>query len=106
MAYASTINDLRTKNNSLNNQHVIGFYGGQIRHFVDLQPQISIELIFPQFEPHFSVKMLVNQLQSEENLSITQCHYLHGFMNSNSTNFNALAYQYYLNKLKRFIRKV
>ncbi|GHE78644.1 hypothetical protein [Thalassotalea profundi] len=98
--YSATVNNLNADNTPRNNQHIIGFYGGQIRHFVDLHPQISIELIFPRSEPHFAINQLIKQLSPVKNVSIIHCDYKHGFMNSHSTNYNPLAYQCYLDKLR------
>lgn len=93
--YAGTCYDI----GPINVKKIIGFYGGQIRQYLDLIPKVPVELIFPQSEIHFSVSKLIEGLPENEHLSVSRCDYLHGFMNERSTNYHPEAYQYYLDKL-------
>ena len=78
----------------------IGFYSSQIRNQTAIIPAIPIELIFPIQESHFSVKELMKKLANKPNVKLKQVEYRHGFMNSQSDNFNALGYQQWLTILR------
>jgi len=79
----------------------ICFYGSQIRNFIEVVPQIDVELIFPKSEPHFNVSELIASLSKTPKVTTTQVDYLHGFMNSYSDNFNRQAYNEQLELLRR-----
>lgn len=68
------------------------YYGSQIRSFTKIAPRFNINLVFPASEPHFDVTELQNSLVTKKNVTIKQVKYLHGFMNSYSSNFNKLGY--------------
>ncbi|QLE84310.1 hypothetical protein FLM48_03915 [Shewanella sp. Scap07] len=71
--------------------HVVagfGYYGSQIRHQIELQPQFELQLVFPRTEPSFDVGELVNQLAATAKVNAVQCQYLHGFINPLSVNFH------------------
>ena len=68
-------------------QQLIGFYGGQIRHCVDVQPQIWTRLIWAQ-ETHFDVLNLHRQLAQRKLVSSELTQYEHGFINPHSSGFN------------------
>jgi dienelactone hydrolase len=72
------------------------FYGSQIRNFTHIEPCFKVSLILPKSEPHFDVSVLKEKLTKKLNVKATQVDYLHGFMNSYSTNFNDTAYKQYL----------
>lgn len=83
-------------------RHISGalcFYGSQIRNYQDIIPHFPIQLVFPSFENHFSVSDLVLRLSQIDRVEIHQSGFLHGFMNSDSQNFNQKAYARYLQAL-------
>ena len=79
----------------MNVSSAICFYGSQIRNMLDIQPQIPMYII-PAFEEHFSVQGLSNELAHKRNVKVQGTNYLHGFMNSHSTNYNEAGYKYYI----------
>lgn len=83
----------------------IGFYGSQIRHAREVEPNFPIHLIFPESESHFSVDKLIEDVTQYQAVSAEQSAYCHGFMNRRSINFNAEAYEIYLEKLKQKIEE-
>ena len=62
-------------------------------------------VIFPKYESHFSVTALQQEVQKHALVSTKRCNYLHGFMNTHSTNFNEYAYTYYTQWLCSEIKK-
>jgi len=88
------------------NAEAICFYGSQIRNFSGVSPKIKMELIFPEYEPHFDVGYLISQLSLKSNVSCHTAPYLHGFMNKKSVNFNESAYQHYLRLLRASLEPV
>ncbi len=78
----------------------ICFYGSQIRYYLNINPKIKMNLIFPESESHFDVKELISQLSLKKNVKCKLTTYLHGFMNKNSVNFNKTAYANYVNLLQ------
>ncbi|ADG93679.1 conserved hypothetical protein [Arcobacter nitrofigilis DSM 7299] len=77
----------------------ICYYGSQIRNFKEVNPLFEVELIFPKMETHFDVLQLQSDLCKKENVKTSKVDYLHGFMNSDSTNYNKVAYLEQLNYL-------
>ena len=75
------------------------FYGSQIRHYSTLNPTFEIELILPESETHFDVCELEANLAKKTNVKIVSTNYLHGFMNSLSSNYDQLAYQNQIDRL-------
>lgn len=79
---------------------VVCFYAAQIRHHLERQPTVTIELVLPTSEPHFDMGDLKNRLSTKPNVIINQSEYLHGFMNQLSVNYDALGFQQYLTMLQ------
>lgn len=77
-----------------------GYYSSQIRHFLHIQPHFPINLIFPMSEQHFCVDEVMLALKDRDNVTIRQVPYLHGFMNTHSTNYNATGYKNELSSLR------
>ena len=71
------------------------FYGSQIRYDLEIEPIFHVDLILPKSESHFSVSDLSEYLSRRDNVTIHQTEYLHGFMNTYSTNFHKNGYDYY-----------
>jgi len=72
--------------------HFIGFYPGQIRHYLDVVPHIQTTLIMPRQESHFDLNAVIKQLPKTNMLSVNQCSLEHGFMNPKSSGYNAKAF--------------
>lgn len=73
-------------------KHAFCFYGSQIRNYTQITPCFKTYLVFPKSELHFDVSNLIDKLVNKHNVDITQVEYLHGFMNSHSSNFNKTGY--------------
>ncbi|WP_066014467.1 hypothetical protein [Endozoicomonas atrinae] len=78
-----------------------GFYSSQIRHYTDIDPSFPICLLFPKDERHFSVTELIEVVEKKQNVAVLQSDFLHGFMNTDSPNYDHSAYLYYLKALSR-----
>ena len=76
------------------------FYGSQIRHYPDIEPGISIELILPCYEPDFSVFGLAQKLSEKPNVTIHITAFRHGFMNPRSQNYHHAGFQQCVQWLK------
>lgn len=74
---------------------VICFYATQIRHHIELQPVLPIELVLAKSEAHFNIDEFKKILKTKKNITIKHSEYLHGFMNKLSGNFSPKAYQAY-----------
>ncbi|MCP4323359.1 MAG: hypothetical protein GY787_16225 [Alteromonadales bacterium] len=85
--------------NSTQVNRVICFYASQIRHHINLQPAIPIQLVLPKYEQHFDIQELKKVLVTKKNVTIKHSDYLHGFMNQLSTNFSPVAYQQWLKEI-------
>jgi len=90
-AGASALWRLVDKELDLAANHFIGFYPGQIRHYLDVVPHIATTLIMPQQEAHFDVDDVIEQLPTDDLLSVTQYQQAHGFMNPKSAGYDAKA---------------
>ncbi|WP_306518311.1 hypothetical protein [Rheinheimera sp.] len=75
-------------------QQAFCFYGGQIRHFAELNPGCQTELIWAQ-ERHFDVKALAKALSGKANVSSRHCAYSHGFINPKSGGYHKQGAAYY-----------
>lgn len=71
--------------------HCIGFYPGQIRHYLHLRPQYPCTIIWPAHEHHFSVAEVSTQLAQLPHVHCMHTEFLHGFMNPSSESFSAPA---------------
>lgn len=70
------------------------FYGGQIRHYAELQPQCPTSLLWA-LETHFDQRQLAARLAGMPHVSSKHCHYAHGFMNPASANYRKQGAAYY-----------
>lgn len=82
-------------------KHATCFYGAQIRHLTKLSPKFEVKLIFPKKESHFDVSALQHLLASKQNVSTIQVDFLHGFMNTHSSNFSLIGYKEHIELLRR-----
>lgn len=103
---ASAIWQLSNSKTQTNIEKAICFYGSQIRHFTDVTPHFPIQLIFPSYEQHFSVKDLINKISGRNlvNVDHIATEYRHGFMNELSEGFSETGYQKYLLALSKQIK--
>lgn len=97
---ASVIWKLSDKLSIKNVNRAICYYGSQIRHFKEVNPQFEVELIFPKKELHFDVLELQSELSKKKNVNTIKVDYLHGFMNLHSINYNQAAYNEQLSWLR------
>jgi dienelactone hydrolase len=82
------------------------FYGSQIRYYVDLNPKIATEIIFPRHEPHFDVADLLARISAKPNVTCYRTEHLHGFMNQRSINYSQAAYLDFMSFLMKRARRV
>ncbi|MCL6417678.1 dienelactone hydrolase family protein [Aestuariirhabdus sp. Z084] len=71
-------------------EHCIGFYPGQIRHHLDLQPNCPTTLVFPCYEQSFDVERAAQVLSAHEQVVCYQSVYKHGFMNPASLHYSVV----------------
>jgi len=74
----------------------ICFYSSQIRHYLDVTPQIAIDLYFAKNEPGYDVETMIERIAKKPNVKCYKTPYLHGFMNKLSKNYNQDGYNNYL----------
>lgn len=84
----------------------ICFYSSQIRHMTQLTPKVSTQLILPVSESHFCITEFQKALQDKSVVTIEQSHFLHGFMNQLSTNYDSDGYQYYIKRLAELVSQL
>ncbi len=65
----------------------------------------EMKLVFPKAESHFDVSALQKTLSNKEKVTTIQVGYLHGFMNTHSSNFNRVGYNAHLELLRRDIER-
>jgi dienelactone hydrolase len=70
-------------------QHMLGFYPGQIRHYLDVTPSCPVTLVFPCSEAHFDLVAVIRQVEKIDAVVCYKTQYQHGFMNPSSLNFCA-----------------
>ncbi len=75
------------------------FYPSQIRHYTEMVPNFPVCLVLPEIETHFSVTELISKLIEKENVQVHRSSYRHGFMNADSKNYSAAAYNKYVQAL-------
>jgi len=68
--------------------HLIAFYPGQIRHYLDLQPKLPSTLIFPRLEQHFDLTKVIEYLVTKPSVKVIQNEWLHGYANPQSKNYS------------------
>lgn len=76
------------------------FYGSSIRNMIDYQPNIPVDLVFSENEPHFDVETVARSLQD---IPLAQCYitpFEHGFMNPLSKHYHQEAYHFWLQWIK------
>lgn len=74
-----------------NKSHLLGFYPGQIRHYLDLMPSIATTMVFPKQEQHFDLSKVIEYLVTKPKLNLIQNKLQHGYANPSSDNYNKKA---------------
>lgn len=98
-AGASAIWKISDKRQLKNGSCAICFYGSQIRNYKNISPLFPVRLIFPVREEHFSVPELISALAYKENVKIQTVDFLHGFMNTDSKNYDQAGYDQFIQAL-------
>lgn len=80
------------------------FYGSQIRNMMELQPAITVDLVLPKSEPHFSVDDLIEGMRAHPMVTCHKTSYLHGFMNILSDNYDTIGYEQWMSWLTNRIQ--
>lgn len=81
----------------------ICFYSSQIRRFLDIEPNIEIELYFAKSEPSYEVDKVARYYENLKNVKCIKTQYMHGFMNKLSKNFNVAGYYNYIEIIENCI---
>lgn len=76
------------------------FYSSQIRNYLEVWPQLNIDLYFPVKEAAFEINVIMEKLFQRPNVQCYQTGYHHGFMNKLSVNYNKDGYDRYMAMLK------
>lgn len=79
----------------------IGFYPGQIRHYLCLTPGVDTQLYFPNAEAHFDLDDVIKKLTGKKAVSLLKTPYSHGFMNRLSVGYHPRGYQEFILLLKQ-----
>lgn len=96
----SAIWKISDRQNLANRCSALCYYPGQIRHHTTINPVFPIKVILPSKEDGFVVDELEKNLQDKALLVTYRCKHLHGFMNKQSVNFDAAAYDACIQVLK------
>lgn len=78
------------------NTQAICFYSSQIRHMLDVTPEIKTDLYFAAWESTYDVNKVIARLSAGRNVNCVKTDFLHGFMNEKSLNYNKKGYARYL----------
>jgi len=105
-AIYKAMSELSNDGISINNLTLILFYPSQIRHYSGSHINCRCHIIFPEFEPHFSLPDVIQVLQQQSGIKVEQSSYQHGFMNRDSRAFDQTAYNHYCQMLNRLLVKV
>lgn len=68
--------------------HFLGFYPGQIRHYLYITPKYPCTIVLPNREEHFSVSEVSSLLKEIDNVHCIHTEFGHGFMNPFSYHFS------------------
>lgn len=71
--------------------HFLGFYPGQIRHYLHITPKYPCTIVLPKREEHFSVSEVSSALKEIDNVHCIHTEFGHGFMNPLSYHFSNAA---------------
>ncbi|WP_321492421.1 helix-hairpin-helix domain-containing protein [uncultured Desulfobacter sp.] len=82
------------------NTRAICFYSSQIRHLLDITPEIKTDIYFAARENTYDVDDVISRLSSNRSVNCIKTDFFHGFMNEKSRNFNKKGYARYIEILK------
>lgn len=91
------------RSDAAENGRLLGFYPGQIRHYLSLQNRCETTLVFPASEAHFDLTAVCHALQSQPRLTQISTPYQHGFMNPLSQGFEPAGLANYEEKIRTFL---
>lgn len=86
-----------------NLKKIICFYPSLIRDYLQLKPKVNTNIVFAKYEDSFDTKQISNILLDKQNVEVEISSYNHGFMNKKSKNYNNIAFEKYLEKLKKMV---
>lgn len=78
----------------------ICFYSSQIRNYLDVIPQITIDLYFAKSESAYDVGKIIKDIVTKPNVTCYNTSYLHGFMNGLSINYDQAGYNQYIKAIR------
>lgn len=70
--------------------HFVGFYPGQIRHYLNITPKYPCTIVLPNREEHFNVSEVSRLLAEIDNVQCVTTEFGHGFMNPLSANYSKI----------------
>lgn len=85
-------------------RHIVGFYGSRIRDYLEIQPNCPVTLFYGNSEKSFDVQILIESLH-KKNIEAYVFEGEHGFADTNSKNYNALAHDQAYKKLQQIMFK-
>ncbi|MCC2615389.1 dienelactone hydrolase family protein [Aestuariibacter halophilus] len=74
-------------------ERVITYYPGQIRHALDICPQVPCDVVFAHRERHFDQQAVIGHLARYPQVNVRSQTAPHGFMNPLSGGYDAVAAQ-------------
>lgn len=86
------------------------FYGSSIRNMVDEAARsvfsCQVELIFPEYEPHFDVQALISKLRAYSGVTCQTVPFGHGFMNPLSQNYDERGCNSWIKRVSERLERV
>ena len=81
-------------------------YPGQIRHYLDLSPQISTQVLLAKYEPTSCVATIAATLASKTMVIAQVTHHSHGFINPQSVGYDKCAADTFLHEFGKGINAI
>lgn len=97
---ASAIWAISEKLKTTSTMKAICFYSSQIRNYLNVTPEIAIDLYFARNEPSYDVEEIMKSVSAKPKVRCCKTSYLHGFMNRLSKNYNQAGYDKYIHIIK------
>ncbi len=92
-----------SENSVPKSSHLIAFYPGQIRQYLDLTPNTEVTIVQPAKEQHFDLKAVIEHLVTKPNVTLVQNTLRHGYANPSSEGYNEAASEELFNLLTQTI---
>lgn len=70
--------------------HFIGFYPGQIRHYLNISPKYPCTIVLPNYEDHFNISEVSSALTGIDNVFCINTEFGHGFINPSSYRYSKI----------------